>query len=51
MKLLETLVKAYEPHRMPPSYIADCVVMTHAVLRQLEQCTGSLVARKRRRAY
>ena len=31
MKLLETLTKAYEPFHMPSSYMADCVVMTHAV--------------------
>ena len=37
MKLLESLTKAYEPYRMPVSYLADCIVMTHAVLRQLEQ--------------
>ena len=46
IKLLETLFKAYEPFRMPPSYLADVVVMTHAVLRQLEQYGGNLVKRK-----
>ena len=43
MKLVEILVKAYEPHKMPATYMADCVVMANAVLRQLEQYGGNLV--------
>ena len=49
---LEPLLKAYEPHRMPPSYIGDVVVMVHAVLRQFEQHgqSGDLVSRRRKKA-
>ena len=51
MKLLETLVKAYEPFRMPSSYMADCVTMTHAVLNQLEgfAADGSMVVSRRKK--
>ena len=49
MKLLETLTKAYEPHHMPLSYMANCVEMTHAVLRQLESYGSSGERVKRRK--
>ncbi|KAL1499041.1 hypothetical protein AB1Y20_013557 [Prymnesium parvum] len=51
MKLLETLTKAYEPFHMPSTYMADCVVMTHAVLRQLESygSSGDRVLAKRKK--
>ena len=46
LELLKGMVVEFEPHKMPPSYLADCVVMTHAVLRQLEGY-GGLVLKKR----
>lgn len=30
-----------QPFHMPPTYMADCVVMTHAVLKQLESYGSS----------
>jgi hypothetical protein len=50
LQLLRSLVESYEAFRMPKSFIADCVVMTHAVLRQMEMYGGSgnLVLRKKK---
>jgi len=50
LELLRGLIENYEPHRMPPSYMADCAVMTHAVLRQLRGYgNGALVLRKKKK--
>ena len=39
LQLLRSLVESYEAFRMPKSFMANCVVMTHAVLRQMEMYT------------
>lgn len=49
MKLIELLIKSYEPHKMPASYMGDCAIMTHAVLKQLEAFGGGLVLAKRKK--
>ena len=50
LQLLRSLVESYEAFRMPKSFMANCVVMTHAVLRQMEMYGGSgnLVLRKKK---
>ena len=47
--MLKGLMVTYEPHRMPPTYMADCAVMTHAVLRQLEGYGGIMLRKKKAR--
>ena len=47
LELLKSLIEVYEPYRMPPLYMADCVIMTHAVLRQLEGHSGPVLRKKK----
>ena len=44
-KQLEQLIRAYEPHRLPASYMGDIVVMTHAVRSLLLYVFHSFSAR------
>lgn len=36
LELLKTLIESYEPHRTPPAFMADCAIMAHVVLRQVD---------------
>ena len=52
LNLMRGLIEAYEPHRLPPAYMADCAIMTHAVLRQLEgygRGGGSVFKKKKKK--
>ena len=50
LELLKGLIEAYEPHHMPPGFMADCAIMTHVVLRHLEGISdgGGVVLKKKK---
>ena len=50
LEMLKLLIESYEPFRMPPSFMADCAIMTHVVLRQLENYGGVMLRKKKKAA-